>query len=190
MGIDRRMHMKKTAIIAALVAGVALLIVYATSSSNKVVSDGPDVKAVMALWDEYAQSVSACDLEKWIALWDEEGVQFPPDEPLHNGKKAIMDSTSESFLCYTKSMHIKPMEIMILGDYAYSNGLFTLDLALPETTNWVAIDGKFLSILHKSKDGTWKLWRDSYNNNTPPQPYKSGKLISGKPVRNGSMHIQ
>ena len=54
-------------------------------------------------------------------------------------------------------------EINVLGDFAFARGRYTCDYtveyAQPRT------DGKFLSILKRQKDDSWKFYIDCFNSN-------------------------
>jgi len=48
-----------------------------------------DVALVYDLWKEYADAWSAGDMERWIALWIDDGIQMPPGMPRNIGKEQI-----------------------------------------------------------------------------------------------------
>ncbi len=64
------------------------------------------------------------------------------------------------------SFNIELDEINVLGDFAFARGRYTCDYteeyAQPQT------DGKFLSILKRQKDDTWKFHIDCFNSNLDP----------------------
>jgi uncharacterized protein (TIGR02246 family) len=134
-----------------------------TGGSNAPVSDGPDVVAISAVWDTYVRGINASDLDLWISLWDENGIQFPPDEAMHRGKAEILAANVEFFPAFDMKMKISPQEITVIGGYAYSSGSYVLEMSERGSDSWMRIDGKFLTILRKQADGSWKLWRDCFN---------------------------
>ena len=54
---------------------------------------GRDTEAVTAavtdIWTRYSSSLNSGDLDRWMSLWADNGVQMPPDEPPVIGKEAI-----------------------------------------------------------------------------------------------------
>ena len=46
--------------------------------------DGPnteaDTAAINAIWSTYVSSLEAGDIDAWLSLWTEDGVQMPPNE--------------------------------------------------------------------------------------------------------------
>ncbi len=56
------------------------------------------------------------------------------------------------------SMEIVADEVVIMGDWAFSRGNFTVG---------DEVDGKFLTIFRRQEDGSWRIYRDAFNMNTP-----------------------
>lgn len=125
-----------------------------------------DVARVYQLWNEYADAAHAGDLDRWMDLWIEDGIQMPPDVPRRVGKAVIKKEMKPSFALFDMTnMVIQTEEVRILGDLAYSHGTYTFDMTPKtggETTHY---SGKFLDILEKQVDGTWKIAIDCHNYN-------------------------
>ncbi|MCB9150029.1 MAG: SgcJ/EcaC family oxidoreductase [Caldilineaceae bacterium] len=125
--------------------------------------------AVNAIWDEYEASVIAGDIDRWIAQWTEDGVQMPPNEPLVEGKENIYARVAANMAAGpTTDFVITPLETTSAGDWAYSRGVYTVTFPLGDSGEEGMIDGKFMTVLQRQPDGTWKIHRDIYNSNVPP----------------------
>lgn len=125
--------------------------------------------AVNAIWDEYEASVIAGDIDRWIAQWTEHGVQMPPNEPLVEGKENIYARVAANMAAGpTTDFVITPLETTSAGDWAYSRGVYTVTFPLGDSGEQGMIDGKFMTVLQRQPDGTWKIHRDIYNSNVPP----------------------
>lgn len=131
------------------------------------VHGGPDAEAIMRVWRSYERGINEADLDLWISLWDEEGIQFPPDEAMHRGKAEIRAANVDLFPMLEMRMGISPQEIAVLGDYAYSSGSYVFDFSERGSGAWTHVDGKFLTIMRRQADGSWKLWRDCFNYDPP-----------------------
>jgi ketosteroid isomerase-like protein len=67
-------------------------------------------------------------------------------------------------------MTIKIEEVRVAGDWAFSRGTYAFTV-IPKAEGEIEKgDGKYLSILEKQDDGSWKLARDCFNLNEPPIP--------------------
>ena len=70
---------------------------------------------------------------------------------------------------FDTKMSITPLEIVVMGPWAYSRGVYTQDLAAKSTGKVTHVDGKFLTILKQQPGGSWKIFRDCFNSNVPPK---------------------
>jgi len=129
-----------------------------------------DVAQVYELWNEYAAVLNDGDMERWLALWIDEGIQMAPGAPHRVGKERIRREMQPLFDQYNISnMIIHTEEVRILGDQAYSHGTYTFELTPREGGETRSYSGKFLDILKKQADGAWKIAIDchNYNQNRP-----------------------
>jgi ketosteroid isomerase-like protein len=67
-------------------------------------------------------------------------------------------------------MKIKTEETVIAGDLAYSRGSYEQIATTKADGTSVRLVGKFLDILVRQPDGSWKITRDCYNYDGPPVP--------------------
>jgi uncharacterized protein (TIGR02246 family) len=127
-----------------------------------------DVGLVYELWNEYAAAANDGDMARWITLWSEDGIQMPPGAPRRVGKEQIRREMQSLFDRFTTSnMVIHTEEIRILGDRAYSHGTLEYEITPKEGGETRSYSGKFLDILEKQVDGSWKIAIDCHNHNTP-----------------------
>ena len=138
-----------------------------------------DVARIYGLFKEYACAVGAGDLERWIDLWVDEGVQIPQDSPFRMGKEVIRKAMEPAFTHIDKSsLVIQAEEIRIVGDLAYSYGYFALEVKDDTGGSYMTISGKFLDILEKQVDGSWKIAIDCQNFNSPSSRAMDGSRVS------------
>jgi uncharacterized protein (TIGR02246 family) len=129
-----------------------------------------DVAQVYELWNEYAVAANEGDLERWIALWTDDGIQMPPGAPCRVGKAQIRRGMQPLFdLFHTRRMVIEPEEVRILGDRAYSHGTYEFEMAPKEGGHARSCSGKFLDVLEKQDDGSWKIAVDCHNYDRPSE---------------------
>ena len=127
-----------------------------------------DVAQVYELWKEVAAFVNDGDLKHWISLWIEDGIQIAPDAPLRIGQEQIQMAIQPTFDSFIMSnMVINTEEVRILGDRAYSYGSYVFDMAPKDGEGTTRYSGKFLDILEKQADGSWKIAVDCHNYNEP-----------------------
>jgi uncharacterized protein (TIGR02246 family) len=129
-----------------------------------------DVAQVYDLWKEYAAAAMEGNLERWIALWIDDGIQMLPGAPCRIGKAEIRKAAQSLFdLLKTVKMIIQPEEVRILGDLAYSHGTFEFEMVPKEEGETRHCYEGFLDILEKQIDGSWKIVIECRNHSPPPK---------------------
>lgn len=126
-----------------------------------------DEKAIAQVFDEYSGGLNAGDVDRWMSIWDDDGIQMPPHDPVFSGLEQIRKRNTQYFEIYHWSMTMDIKEIQVVGDWAYGRGFYTATLTPKVPGDEVFIDGKFLTILKRQADGSWKIYRDCFNDNVP-----------------------
>jgi uncharacterized protein (TIGR02246 family) len=120
------------------------------------------------IWKEYAASLNAGDVDRWLALWTDDGIQMPPDEPPVVGKEKIRARNGAALEKFKFDIAVTNQELTTAGDWAYSRGVYRATLTPKQGGPSIPIDGKFMTILARQPDGSWKIHRDIFNSNVPP----------------------
>lgn len=118
----------------------------------------------------YAKYVNRADAERWLDLHEDGAYKMPQDAPMFT-IASVKDTQQQRFdamqAAYVVNMDIKPLEIDVAGDIAYAMGTYTVDLKPRADAPPGFVDGKFLTLYRRQKDGTWKVHFDSFSNNAP-----------------------
>jgi uncharacterized protein (TIGR02246 family) len=122
-----------------------------------------DVAQVYDLWNEYAAAANDGDLERWLALWADDAIQMPPGAPCRAGKAEIRRGMQALFDLGVIGMVVQPEEVRILGNLAYTHGACEFEVALKGGGGIRRYSAKFLDILEKQVDGSWKIVIDCHN---------------------------
>jgi len=130
-----------------------------------VVDVEADIAAINKVYHQYATGISTGNIDLWISLWIDDGVQMPPDEPAITGKEQIRSRIQSFFDKYIFKMAINVEEVKVVGDWAFSRGTYTYSLTPKKEGELYANTGKYLTILERQADGSWKFARDCFNNN-------------------------
>jgi uncharacterized protein (TIGR02246 family) len=121
-----------------------------------------------AIFAKYAASLAAGDADAWATLWTEDGVQMPPDAPPVVGKSQIREKLRSLLAQFRFDMRIHTEEVRTAGDWAFARGLYDATLTPKAGGRQIPIDGKFMTILARQPDGSWRIYRDIFNSNVPP----------------------
>jgi ketosteroid isomerase-like protein len=69
----------------------------------------------------------------------------------------------------TMTMTIKVEEATAAGDWGYAKGTYVQTITPKAGGPVTSVDGKWLDILKRQPDGTWRLYIDCFNSNVPPK---------------------
>ena len=129
-----------------------------------------EVAQVYEVWNELAAAATDGDMERCMAFWIDDGIQIPPDAPCRVGKAEIRARAQPLFALFdTNRMTIHAEEVRILGDRAYSYGTYEIEMTPKDGGESRSCSGKFLDILEKQVDGSWKIAIDCHNFSTPSE---------------------
>jgi uncharacterized protein (TIGR02246 family) len=106
---------------------------------------------------------------------------MPPNEPFVEGKANIYERVAANMAAGpTTDFVITALETTRAGDWAYSRGVYTVTFPLGDSGEQGLIDGKFMTILKRQADGSWKIYRDIFNSNVPlaPAPVTDGEEVA------------
>lgn len=126
-----------------------------------------DEAKIARLWDEFEAAATAGDLARWINLWTEDGLQMPPGAPRRVGRASIRAEMKPMFDLFDTRMAVYPDKTQVLGDMAFTHGMYEVTMTPKEGGDRLEIKGKFLTILHKQIDGSWKIAIDCFNSDRP-----------------------
>ena len=161
--------MKKTWVFLAVAVLVTSLLGLVGCSTMPKASPEAFEKAVKATWDRYSATLLAGDLDGWIALWDEGGVQLPPNAPMNVGVPAIKKGMAATFAAVTfEKFAIAISGTFVDHEYGFVYGNYTYTLAPKVGGAKIPGDGKYETILKRQPDGSWKIFRDCFNSNLVP----------------------
>ncbi|HUS00962.1 MAG TPA: DUF4440 domain-containing protein [Chitinophagaceae bacterium] len=107
---------------------------------------------------EFSKLSSSTGMKKaFIEYIDDDGILLRPDHPPIVGANAIEYLTEQNDSSYTLTWVPSAAQVAASGDLGYSYGIYNLQLQ--DTT----LQGTYVSIWKKQKDGKWKFVLDTGN---------------------------
>lgn len=126
-----------------------------------------DTTAINKIWNQYTVGCNTGDLDLWISLWTDNGIQMPPDTPARIGKEQIREKMKPLFDQFIIKIAITCEEVRVTGDLAFSRGTYTISTTPKAGGETTKLSGKYLTIFERQADGSWKIARDCFNYNAP-----------------------
>ena len=148
-----------------LAAGILMQLAACSQEQRKASA----ASAADTIWKEYSESLNAGDLERWLDLWTEDGIQMPPDEPAIAGIDSIRARNEALLDKFTFDIGITNQEVETAGDWAYARGTYKARLMPKGGGRPLSIDGKYMTILARQSDGSWRIHRDIFNSSAAPR---------------------
>jgi uncharacterized protein (TIGR02246 family) len=156
-----------------VILGVAVLATVAgarglaQAGAQSASSGDPAIKQVA---DAYVKASLAGDAKAIAALYTEDAVEMPPNQPPIKGRAAI-EQHYATLLAGTKlgTFTLTHLESRASGDMGYDAGTYDQSVTPGGATAPMKDTGKYVVIL-KRTGGAWKVAYAIYNSNQPPPP--------------------
>ncbi len=146
---------------------VILLLVALTFSACQPAADRTeaDVEAIRAVVNRASEINKAGDTAAWVDLFAEGAVLMPADEGEITTRQNLEAYKQRGFDRFNTDITIDPVEIEVLGDWAFVRTRVTGTLNPKDEGDSVPVDCKEIAIFRRQSDGAWKLWRLIGNSN-------------------------
>jgi len=125
---------------------------------------GADAAALRAVHDRFSAALLRQDFDAVAALYADDAVLLPPQEPAVHGRAAIRKWTAAVPKVTRIVLQVDDLDGR--ADVAYMRGTFAMTLE-PEGAAAVSVVGKYVEILKKQPDGGWRFAVDIFNSDAP-----------------------
>jgi uncharacterized protein (TIGR02246 family) len=126
--------------------------------------------AIKQVADAYVKAVLAGDAKTVAALYTDDAVEMPPNEPSLKGRAAIEQYYTKLFSGPAKvgQLTLTHLEARAIGDAGYDVGTYQQSMNPPGQTTATTDTGRYVIILKRSQ-GAWKVAYAIYNSDQAPQ---------------------
>jgi uncharacterized protein (TIGR02246 family) len=163
---------------ALVLVGMAIGISACRPGSRGSAASGGDAPASLSASDSagiaaadsaFRAAVDSGNAAGVAAVYASDASLLPPNLPLQRGRTAIQKFWGSHFEAYTVKFEVTSDMIEGRGDLAYNMGHYRFT-AVPKSKSapGIADEGKFVEILKKQPDGTWKYAVDIFNSSLAP----------------------
>jgi len=127
-----------------------------------------DVEAINSLRDEFIGLDNASDAAGLASLYTNDAVLMPPNQAAVTGNQAIESWFQTTFDQFTTEFTVASEELEVVGDWAFDWGAYMTALTPKAGGEPTEDRGKYIVILRKQVDGSWRIARDIWNSDNPP----------------------
>ena len=150
--------------IVALAACAWLVSLPSEAQTDKGLSQA-DVRKIDEATQTATKAALAQDFATWAALFLDDAVVNPPNEPAVKGREAIR-AWLEKFPPITE-FKLNSVKVEGCENLAYVLGTYTMTIAPPGSPGPVKDSGKFVTVLRRQPDARWLVAVDMFSSDLP-----------------------
>jgi len=124
-----------------------------------------DVEAITAMSKARAVAFNEGDAATIASYFTEDAILMAPGEPPRVGPEQVEDYYQSIFDEYDTALNSYYNEVKVSGDLAYGRGTAEVKLYPKDQDTVLTSVSKYLNILQRQADGTWKTTHDVWNGN-------------------------
>lgn len=127
-------------------------------------SDREEIERVQR---EYKDACNEGDLRKWMSTLTEDAVVLPPGSPVVSGAEIEKWAAETVFDEFNNGLTLIEDEVEVFGDWAFLRGRYRLSTTPKQGGDTVEDVGKYLDVMRRQDDGSWKFARLAWNSDSP-----------------------
>jgi ketosteroid isomerase-like protein len=135
----------------------------------------PDMAALKKTTDEFnaasKDALMSGSADKSNAYYEENAYELNPGMAMIKGKAAILAAQNGMMKSGMKIMAVSmnQVDLQASGKLATEIGTYEMTIWMPQIAS-VTDHGKYITLWRQQADGSWKVYADSYNSDTPMAP--------------------
>lgn len=128
-----------------------------------------DEQAITAVSAARALAFNESNARGIAEHFTDDAILMAPGKPATVGRDSVRAYYQAIFDAYQPALKSHYEEVAVSGDLAYGRGEATVTLTPKDGGAPVTSTAKYLNILQKQPDGSWKTTHDVWNSNAPEQ---------------------
>jgi ketosteroid isomerase-like protein len=128
-----------------------------------------DLAAIEAFNQAYLKAINDEDIAALSALTTEGHIMLMPGRAPLVGKAANDEANGRAFEQFDFDETWTPVETVVSGDWGHQRGTFTTIIKSKDGSAPREVSGNFLRIYQRQPNGEWRMIRDMFNSDSPPQ---------------------
>ena len=136
-----------------------------------------DLEAIGRLRAEFVQATNEGDVDRLTALFADDAVFVPADDPTCEGKDAIADYFDDLMRDSPQTIDLDVLETRVEGDWAFERLDVTIDFSDSESGEETETWARYFWVLKRQQGGGWKIDRAIYNIEEPDDEDDDGGTL-------------
>ncbi len=114
----------------------------------------------------FTEAFAAGDAATVAAFYTDDGKILPPNMPMINGPQEIQGFFEGARDMGMRGIMLNAVDVEFNGDLAYEVGTYSIDIELEGGQRTTDV-GKYLMVLKRQADGSWKMAADMFSSDAP-----------------------
>src|SRR5262245_5470911 len=153
-----------------VLAGLVAFALLSCAPTSEKVGSSEDTAGINKVRDDFTAAFNAGDAAKVAAIYAPDAVVMPTHQPLITGRDGVENYNKTFFDMFMAKITVSPLETKVFGDRALDRGTYTIELTPKAGGNPIKDEGKYLILLQRQADGSWKVTHDIDNTSLPEAP--------------------
>ena len=137
-------------------------ILFGCAQESKETDVEADIAAIKELYNQYCLAGNTGDLDLFMTLWTDDAIRMDHNNFAVVGKEKIRSHFKVRFDPFDNKIALYgEIEVEVSGDLAFARDNVILDITPKGKDTTTHFDVKFLDILKRQTDGSWKIYIDS-----------------------------
>lgn len=137
-------------------------------AAEEAPSTEADAEAIKGVNDHFLAGLNDGDLAACLAVVADDVVMLAPNHPTATGKAAVESWFRTIFDQFTIEETWSSEELVVAADWAFNRGTYSGTFTPKAGGEPVQEEGKYIWILHRQADGSWKYAHSIWNSDNPP----------------------
>ena len=133
-----------------------------------------DIQAIRAIVDNFDAAAAVGDYNALAELYDVDAIRMPAEAPPQIGQEAIREWFRLEADGEETEIDNVVRDVQVFGDWGYMWGDATGFVTPREGGEPTPVEAKWMAVVRRQADGSWKTYRDIYNANNPPPTQDDG----------------
>lgn len=154
-------------VVGVLLRTICGLVLIGGCQSASPPSSAEDVREIEAVSAAREAAFNEGDATSIATYFTEDAVLMAPGQPADTGRAAVVEYYQSIFDRYDPELSSHYVHVEVFGRHAYGRGVAKVTLRPTDGGPAVTSTSKYINILEKQADGTWKTTHDIWNANAP-----------------------
>jgi ketosteroid isomerase-like protein len=136
---------------------------------------------IQGMNDKLIKAMHENDMEVYNKYYSENVIHMPNYGPVIKGRKMVMDKQKEEEKAGFKilSMDLKTDDVFPDKLYVIETGHYAITMTIPNMPEPMKDKGKYLTVWERQKDGSLKIFIETWNTDTNPMEMEMKKEAAG-----------